>query len=403
MRERVLQALRWPRGTAPERTARAAHLELARAALDARRALGWRLQRSPARLRIQTIDSLCASLTRQMPVLSRFGAQPESVEDAGALYARSGARDAGLLEEQGTQPRTWRALLAHLDNDVGARRGFAGGHAARARPLAAASDRANERAELEGALARERRDALARRARAAASDGLRAELLARRRTSSATPRRSRPLASRAWRRRMPLGCGSQARRRELLLTKTGDWRKTLTTNDGFPAGDKEQGGARRKQRHAADRAARRAKACATRSPRCAGLPPRATPKRNGRRWARSRACCRARSRSCSSCSPRGQVDFVEVAQRALHALGQRRRADRPGARARLSHPASPGRRIPGHLLQPVRAAGEAHRRLAAGRRAHAVPGRRPDAVDLPLPRGRSRPVPARRAPGHRQR
>src|SRR5687768_6168998 len=28
------------------------------------------------RLRIQTIDALCASPTRQMPVLSRFGAQP---------------------------------------------------------------------------------------------------------------------------------------------------------------------------------------------------------------------------------------------------------------------------------------------------------------------------------------
>ena len=29
------------------------------------------------RLRIQTIDALCTSLTRQMPVLARFGAQPE--------------------------------------------------------------------------------------------------------------------------------------------------------------------------------------------------------------------------------------------------------------------------------------------------------------------------------------
>ena len=28
------------------------------------------------RLRIQTIDAFCASLTRQMPVTSRFGAQP---------------------------------------------------------------------------------------------------------------------------------------------------------------------------------------------------------------------------------------------------------------------------------------------------------------------------------------
>ena len=31
------------------------------------------------RLRIQTIDALCASLTRQMPVLARFGAQPRVV------------------------------------------------------------------------------------------------------------------------------------------------------------------------------------------------------------------------------------------------------------------------------------------------------------------------------------
>ena len=38
------------------------------------------------RLRIQTIDALCGALTAQMPVLSKFGAQPEVVEDASALY-----------------------------------------------------------------------------------------------------------------------------------------------------------------------------------------------------------------------------------------------------------------------------------------------------------------------------
>ena len=36
------------------------------------------------RLRIQTIDAFCAALTRQMPVVSRFGAQPGVVEDATA-------------------------------------------------------------------------------------------------------------------------------------------------------------------------------------------------------------------------------------------------------------------------------------------------------------------------------
>ncbi|MDH4323254.1 MAG: UvrD-helicase domain-containing protein, partial [Betaproteobacteria bacterium] len=38
------------------------------------------------RLRIQTIDALCASFTAQMPVLAKFGAQPGVAEDAAALY-----------------------------------------------------------------------------------------------------------------------------------------------------------------------------------------------------------------------------------------------------------------------------------------------------------------------------
>jgi ATP-dependent helicase/nuclease subunit A len=65
------------------------------------------------RLRIQTIDALCASLTRQMPVLARFGAQPEIVEDASELYAEAATQ---TLQE--LSPPAMR-LLAHLDNNVG--------------------------------------------------------------------------------------------------------------------------------------------------------------------------------------------------------------------------------------------------------------------------------------------
>ena len=65
------------------------------------------------RLRIQTIDALCASLTRQMPVLSRFGAQPELVEDARAHYREAARR---TLKELSTPVER---LLAHLDNNVG--------------------------------------------------------------------------------------------------------------------------------------------------------------------------------------------------------------------------------------------------------------------------------------------
>jgi ATP-dependent helicase/nuclease subunit A len=66
------------------------------------------------RLRIQTIDALCASLTRQMPVLSRFGAQPELVEDARPHYREAAVR---VLQELSPPATT---LLAHLDNNLGA-------------------------------------------------------------------------------------------------------------------------------------------------------------------------------------------------------------------------------------------------------------------------------------------
>ncbi len=63
------------------------------------------------RLRIQTIDALCAALTRQMPVLARFGAQPAVKEDARELYQEAAARTLADL----TPPVA--RLLAHLDNN----------------------------------------------------------------------------------------------------------------------------------------------------------------------------------------------------------------------------------------------------------------------------------------------
>ena len=66
------------------------------------------------RLRVQTIDALCASLTRQMPVLARFGAQPEIVEDARELYDEAARR--ALALEPPNEPA--ERLLAHLDNNV---------------------------------------------------------------------------------------------------------------------------------------------------------------------------------------------------------------------------------------------------------------------------------------------
>src|SRR6267378_964694 len=64
------------------------------------------------RLRIQTIDAFCTALTRQVPVLARFGAQPEIVDDARDLYWEAASR-----VFQQFNPASEK-LLAHLDNNV---------------------------------------------------------------------------------------------------------------------------------------------------------------------------------------------------------------------------------------------------------------------------------------------
>ncbi len=64
------------------------------------------------RLRIQTIDALCAALTRQIPVLARFDAHPAIAEDPAKLYEEAAARTLARLT-----PSVSR-LLAHLDNNV---------------------------------------------------------------------------------------------------------------------------------------------------------------------------------------------------------------------------------------------------------------------------------------------
>lgn len=102
------------------------------------------------RLRIQTIDALCASLTSQMPVLAKFGAQPGVAEDASDLYREAASRT--LLE---VTPPVAR-LLAHLDNNVGDATELLAGMLARRDQWLRSTGLAPTRKELEAALAEER-------------------------------------------------------------------------------------------------------------------------------------------------------------------------------------------------------------------------------------------------------
>ncbi len=91
--------------------------ELAAAALARDRALGWRVLDNPARLRILTIDALCASLARQMPVLSGMGAPAAIVDDARELYREAAQRTLARVEGGNAEARHLERLLAHLDGD----------------------------------------------------------------------------------------------------------------------------------------------------------------------------------------------------------------------------------------------------------------------------------------------
>jgi len=114
MRQRVLQALRQSENpTLPEARHERETYEIARLALDHQRRLGWNLLENPARMRIETIDALCAAVTRRMPWLARFGAMPEIVEKAGALY-REAARN---TLRHASDDTALGSVLLHLDND----------------------------------------------------------------------------------------------------------------------------------------------------------------------------------------------------------------------------------------------------------------------------------------------
>jgi ATP-dependent helicase/nuclease subunit A len=120
MRGRIFEALGAARGgERPPSPHEARTWDLARDVLERNDALGWKLEESADRLRVQTIDALCASLTRQMPVLSRFGAQPEAIEDASALYAEAARSLLACLEDESHEacPHIARLLL-HVDNDA---------------------------------------------------------------------------------------------------------------------------------------------------------------------------------------------------------------------------------------------------------------------------------------------
>jgi ATP-dependent helicase/nuclease subunit A len=120
MRERILQALHVARDEAPPEDEFALQTwTLGRKALRRNDERRWNLLENPARLRVLTIDSLCARLARGLPILSQFGASPQAVDDASEYYLQAARLTLAAVHDS-NQPHAEAVahLLLHLDNDL---------------------------------------------------------------------------------------------------------------------------------------------------------------------------------------------------------------------------------------------------------------------------------------------
>lgn len=120
LRERVITALIDARaGSAAEDAYAQRTRSLALEALEQDRKKAWNLLGNTVRLQVQTIDSLCAMLTRQMPVISEFGGIGQVVEDASELYRIAARRTLlDLAEGDDAGKDLLRVLSLHFDNDI---------------------------------------------------------------------------------------------------------------------------------------------------------------------------------------------------------------------------------------------------------------------------------------------
>lgn len=84
-------------------------------AVDAERQWGLLLQ--PGRLQITTLDALCGRLARQMPLLSRFGSQPAISSDNELHYRQAARNTLDMLEEEGGTGEIISRVLEYFDND----------------------------------------------------------------------------------------------------------------------------------------------------------------------------------------------------------------------------------------------------------------------------------------------
>ncbi len=339
MRERVLGALDDARHKPrPEVAHKADSWDLARTVIERDIAFAWQLIVNPSRLRIHTIDSFCASLARQMPYLSRFGAPPSATEDIERLLRDTARNTLAHLNEKDEWTGAVERLLRHLDNNHPKAVELISQMLARRdqwlRHLADGSDHAGRRARLEATLAAINHAALARlTALAPSAYSHEIATLARYASSQLTAQPDHALHVCTTLATWPGAVQEQRAHWQglaaLLLTKDGEWRKAVNKNTGFPAKDKNasktDNALREDMKQRMTTLLDSLREHETFRVALAELPLLPPPNYDEASWEVVEALCDvlwlAAGELKLEFTRRGEADFTEIAQGALRALG----------------------------------------------------------------------------------
>ncbi len=119
MRARIINALQIAEHSSePESAHEKLTWQLAKNVLARDQKLIWSLLSNPNRLRLQTMDSFNSTLTKQLPILSQFGATPDITDYPQPLYRQAIQELLSHLEENLPWSNAIAQLLLHLDNDL---------------------------------------------------------------------------------------------------------------------------------------------------------------------------------------------------------------------------------------------------------------------------------------------
>ncbi|MDH3441184.1 MAG: UvrD-helicase domain-containing protein, partial [Gammaproteobacteria bacterium] len=257
MQNRVLAALRSARdGVKADTRHERKTISLADAVLSRDADNDWQLIESPGRMRIETVDAFGAGIARSLPLSSGLGGAGMTVADAEmlALYRQAAGATLDYLAADGDASGAVESVLQHLDNNTGLYIAYLSRMlASREQWLAITGTGIRTRADAD--TARQKLEAnmidvierhllqLHATLPAGAGDELVPLLSAAGQSLIDDGKPEHLLAAYATDKRFPTAIAADRLRwhalANLLLTQKGEWRKQVTKNDGFPAGNKE--------------------------------------------------------------------------------------------------------------------------------------------------------------------